>query len=170
MKILLKIFVLTIFTLFACKDKIGSSGDNNSGDWNIFRGNPSLTAYTDVSLPDNPQLLWTFKSDSYTKSSPIVYNQVAYWSDRRGHIFGVNIEGKQVFDYAMETAVEASPMIHDSVLYIGRIDGNLTAISLAKQDTLWNFETFGQISASPNRINFDGKEADIIGSYDNYLY
>jgi outer membrane protein assembly factor BamB len=82
----------------------------------------------------------------------------------------VNIEGQQVFDYAMETAVDATPMVYDSVLYIGRIDGFLYAISLAKQDTLWTFETNGQIIASPNQLNFDDKDAIIIGSYDNYLY
>ena len=162
------LFLLSVF-LFSCQNKT-EKNDANSGDWSIFRGNTSLSGYTNVPLPDNPQLLWTFKSDVYTKSSPVVYNRVAYWSSRRGHIFGIDIEGKQVFDYAMETAVEAIPMIHDSVLYIGRIDGNLFAISLAKQDTLWTFETWGQISASPNRISFDGREAIIFGSYDNYLY
>ena len=116
-------FIL-FFLLTACKNP-SLRDDTNSEDWSIFRGNPSLSGYTNVSLPNNPQLLWTFKSDSYTKSSPVVYNRVVYWSNRRGRIFGVNIEGKQVFDYAMETAVDAIPMIHDSVLYIGRIDGYL---------------------------------------------
>jgi len=95
---------------------------------------------------------------------------VAYWCSKRGHIFGINIEGKQVFDYTMETAVDATPMIYDSILYIGRIDGFLYAISLQKQDTLWSFETWGQITASPNRISFEGKDAIIVGCYDNYLY
>ena len=169
MKILIKsLFLLLLFS--SCNSKTGNSDENNSGDWNIFRGNPSLSGYTNVTLPDSPVLLWTFKSETYTKSSPVVYKKVAYWSNRRGRIFGVNIEGKQVFDYAFETAIDAIPMIYDSVLYIGRIDGNLSAVSLAKQDTLWNFETWGQISASPNRINFEGKDAIIVGSYDNYLY
>ena len=163
------LLLLSLFLLPACKNKTGSN-DNSHENWSIFRGNTSLSGYTNVSLPNNPQLLWSFKSDSYTKSSPVVYNRIAYWSNRRGRIYGVNIEGKQVFDYAMETAVDATPMIYDSVLYIGRIDGNLSAISLAKQDTLWNFETFGQIAASPNRINFEGREAIIIGSYDNFVY
>ena len=172
MKILIKSrfrLLLFIFFLSACNNQSGNN-NNNSDDWSIFRGNTSLDGYAKVSLPDNPALLWSFKSDAYTKSSPVVYKQVAYWSSRRGRIFGVNIEGKQVFDYSFETAVDAIPMIHDSVLYIGRIDGYLSALSLAKQDTLWNFETLGQISASPNRISVDGKEAVIVGSYDNYLY
>jgi outer membrane protein assembly factor BamB len=163
------LLLLSFFLFSACQNKTDRS-DTNSDDWSIFRGNTSLSGYTKVLLPDNPVLLWSFKSDSYTKSSPVVYNGVVYWSNRRGRIFGVNLEGKQVFDYAMETAVDATAMVYDSVLYIGRIDGNLCAISLTKQDTLWTFETWGQIAASPNRIGIDGKKAIIIGSYDNYLY
>jgi len=155
--------------LFSCNNNAGKDNNLNE-DWSIFRGNPALSGYTNISLPDNPVLLWSFKSDSYTKSSPVVYNRVAYWSNRRGRIFGINIEGKQVFDYAMETAVDAIPMIYDSTLYIGRIDGKLCAISLANEDTLWTFETDGQIAASPNRISINGQKAIIIGSYDNYLY
>jgi len=166
LKFIIKSWFILIL-LFACNK---THSDNTPNNWLIFRGNPALSGYTNASLPDKPILLWSFKSDFPTKSSPVVYNQVAYWSNRRGRIFGVNIEGKQVFDYAMETAVDATPMIYDSTLYIGRIDGKLSAISLAKRDTLWNFETFGQISASPNRINFDGREAVIVGSYDNNLY
>ena len=169
MKILQKFWFGLFLLLCACTDKKGSD-ETNSNDWSIFRGNPSLNAYTEASLPDNPVLLWTFQSGAFTKSSPVVYNQTVYWSDRRGRIFGVNIEGKQVFDYAMETAVDASPMVFDTVLYIGRIDGRLGAISLEKQDTLWTFETEGQIAASPNRMNFDGREAVIVGSYDHNLY
>jgi len=168
MKVLIKLcFILLLLT--GCKNKTDSTNINPE-DWTIFRGNPALTAHTNVSLPNNPVLLWSFKSDSYTKSSPIVCNHVVYWSNRRGRIFGINIEGKQVFDYAMETAVDAIPMIYDSILYIGRIDGKLCAISLAKQDTLWTFETDGQIIASPNRMSINDKKAIIIGSYDNYLY
>jgi len=162
------LFLLSLSLLFACKNK--DRDDNNFENWFIFRGNTSLSGYTNASLPDNPVLIWSFKSDSYTKSSPVIYNRVAYWSDRRGRIFGVNIEEKQVFDYTMETAVEATPMIYDSVLYIGRIDGRLFAISLTTRDTLWTFETFGQITASPNLINITGKETIIVGSYDNYVY
>ena len=61
-------------------------------------------------------------------------------------------------------------MVYDSVLYIGRLDGWMSAISLESRDTLWNFETMGQISASPNRVGFEGRKAIVFGSYDNYLY
>jgi len=169
MKILYKSWFILFLLLFSCNSKQEKS-DAGSNDWSIFRGNPSLNAYTKLSLPANPVLLWTFASNSYTKSSPVVYNQVTYWSDRRGRIFGINIEGKQVFDYAPETAVEATPTIDDSVIYIGRMDGIMTAVSLNKKDSIWNYETKGQTSASPNMIKFEGHRALVFGSYDNYLY
>jgi outer membrane protein assembly factor BamB len=165
----LTLLLLPFFLLSSCNGKTNNE-DTTNENWCIFRGNTSLSGYTNISLPDNPILLWSFQSDAYTKSSPVVYNGVAYWSSRRGQIFGIDSDGKQIFNYAMETAVDAILMIYDSVLYIGRIDGILFAISLNTQDTLWTFETFGQIVASPNRVDFDGKKAVIVGSYDNYLY
>ncbi len=161
--------ILTICLMMSCS---GNSGLFVSGerDWMLFRGEPSLSGYTDTELPEKPSLLWAYKGEAMTVSSPIVYDGTTYWSDKRGHIRGVDITGKQVFDYDLQTAVEASPMIYDSTLYIGRIDGFMTAISLAKKDTVWNYETMGQISASPNIMKFAGHTAIVFGSYDNYLY
>ena len=139
-------------------------------DWNLFRGNTSLSGYSDNSLPNNPALLWTFNSEARTNSSPVVANGITYWSDRRGHIRGVNMNGEQVFSHDFQTAVEATPMIHDGILYIGRIDGFMYAVSLSQNSTLWNFETMGQVNASANHINFEGRHAVVFGSYDNYLY
>ncbi|MDR3246664.1 MAG: PQQ-binding-like beta-propeller repeat protein [Prevotellaceae bacterium] len=168
MNILNKLFLLSLSgLLIAC-----SAPDDKSAlqNWPLFRGNASLSGYTDTKLPDKPTLLWTYKSSSRTVSSPIVYSNTTYWCDKRGKIYGINPEGELVFEFNFETAVEATPMIFDSILYIGRIDGFMTAVSLVKKDTVWNFETMGQISASPNSINFEGRQAVVFGSYDNYLY
>ena len=140
------------------------------GNWLFFRGDAAMSGYTNTRLPENPALVWTYKSDLRTSSSPLVYHGTVFWSDRRGRIQGVDNEGNLCFTYTFETAVEATPIIGDSVLYIGRIDGNISALSLATQDTLWNFETWGQISASPNIVDFEGRKALVVGSYDNYLY
>ena len=37
-------------------------------------------------------------------------------------------------------------------------------------DTLWTFETLGQISATPNLVDYKGQKAVVFGSYDNYMY
>lgn len=156
--------------VFSCSNVSLSQQEKNTKNWLLFRGDASLSGYTKVKFPDNPQLLWTFKSESRTASSPVVSDGTTYWCDKRGKIFGVDIDGNQIFEYDLKTAVEASSMIFDSVLYIGRIDGFMSAISLSKKDTVWNFETLGQISASPNSVDFEGEKAIVFGSYDNYLY
>lgn len=164
------LYIGLIFILVSCKDGISFSGQSKSMDWLLFRGDPTLSGSTDISLPKKPTLLWEFKGDKRTVSSPIVKDGTTYWCDRTGLIRGVDLEGKLVFEYNLGTAVEATPMIYDSTLYIGRIDGFMTAISLGKKDTVWNYETYGQVSASPNILNFSDRKAVVFGSYDNFLY
>ena len=161
------------------------SGENLN--WTIFRGDPSLSGHTTVSLPDNPVLLWTFASDSRTRSSPIVYNGVTYWTDRNGRIFGVDINGELVFDLDLNIpftevqsvgsmpirisgGTDATPMIYNSVMYLGILDGFMLAISLDTKEILWKFYTEGNISASANVVEFAGQTALVFGSYDNYFY
>ncbi|MDR1756382.1 MAG: PQQ-binding-like beta-propeller repeat protein [Culturomica sp.] len=164
------LFPLLFFCLLAaCSGRPGAAVSGNL-DWNLFRGEPSLSGYTATRLPEKPVLLWTYKGESRTVSSPIVKNGTTYWCDKRGGIRGVDLKGEAVFAYDLQTAVEATPMIADSMLYIGRVDGFMTAVSLSTRDTAWNYETMGQISASPNRVEFEGRQALVFGSYDNYLH
>ena len=162
--------ICLLLLLSSCVGGFNNSDSSGNMDWKLFRGDSALSGYTDTPLPKNPVLKWTFKAESRTVSSPIVDNGTTYWSDKRGYIRGVSIAGELCFEYDLRTAVEATPMIADSTLFIGRIDGFMTAISLARKDTIWNYETMGQISASPNIMNFSGQEALVFGSYDNFLY
>ena len=161
---------IILLLLLCCGCTTNSTDSSSSGNWLFFRGDAAMSGYTTIRLPDNPTLKWTYKSELRTSSSPLVYHGTVYWSDRRGRIQGVDSQGNLNFTYAFETAVEATPIIEDSVLYIGRIDGYMSALSLATQDTIWNFETWGQISASPNIVDFEGQKTLVVGSYDNFLY
>ncbi|MDR0836015.1 MAG: PQQ-binding-like beta-propeller repeat protein [Tannerella sp.] len=175
MKILIKFHTrlffsgLLLFLILGCNKTSKFSGEEGA-NWTIFRGDPGLSGYSKVKLPENPQLLWTYKSDSRTSSSPVIYDRTVYWVDKRGQVYGIDTNGERIFTYDFATAVEASPMISDSILYIGRIDGFMSALSLTAKDTVWNFETLGQISATPNIGVFKDNETVIFGSYDNNLY
>jgi outer membrane protein assembly factor BamB len=164
------LFIFPFLLLCNCTFSSKSGEETNDRNWPLFRGDAGLSGYTDNKLPAKPVLLWKYTSDARTVSSPVIYDHTAYWCDKRGRIYGVDADGTLCFDYRFETAVEATPMIQDSILYIGRIDGFMSALSLAARDTLWNFETWGQVSASPNIGWFGGKQAVVFGSYDNYLY
>jgi len=164
------LYITLICLLAACNENPNPSTNTGSMDWKLFRGDLGLSGYTETPLPSDPVLKWTFKGETRTVSSPIVDSGTTYWCDKRGRVRGVDINGQLSFDYDLKTAVESTPMIYDSTLYIGRIDGFMTAISLARKDTVWNYETMGQISASPNLLKFAGRKAIVFGSYDNYLY
>ena len=169
-RLFLQALIILIFLCAACDNYSGKTESVEDMSWKLFRGNRRLNGYAGKSLPENPTLLWSYRGGKRTVSSPIVDNGTTYWCDRKGLISGVDINGKLCFSYALNTSVESTPMIHDSILYIGRIDGYLSAISLEKKDTIWNYETLGQISASPNITNFRNQKSIIFGSYDNYFY
>ncbi len=158
------------FLLASCVAVSDFESDFADNDWIIFRGSPLLSGYVDRALPDNPKLHWTFSNDVRTVSSPIIYGGKAYTCDRKGVVRGIDEQGKQFFSHNLNTTVEASFIIRDSVMYIGKIDGKITALSLSTKKILWEYETLGQISASPNIIQHEADELLLIGSYDNSMY
>jgi outer membrane protein assembly factor BamB len=166
----LVLYSLLLTLLASCGIGGDDVGYNTATDWPFYRADASMSGYTPLNLPKSPKLLWTYKDGVRTVSSPIVYEGVTYWVNRRGHVFGIDMAGEKAFDYDMKTTVEATPIIQDGVLYIGRLDGIMEAIDLQKADTLWTFETLGQISAAPNLVDFQGQKAVVFGSYDNFMY
>ena len=160
----------SLLLLASCAVVSDLDSADGPGDWTIFRGSPSLDGYVERSLPANPKLQWTFRNDVRTVSSPIIYGGNAYTCDRKGVIRGIDKDGQKFFEHDLGTTVEASFVIRDSVMYVGRIDGFVTAFDLPTCKTLWEFETLGQISASPNLIEKDGGLQLLVGSYDNNMY
>jgi outer membrane protein assembly factor BamB len=104
---------------------------------------------------------------------------VVYTLNRKGELRGYTLDGDSCFFNNLETTIEASFIAVDSTLYIGRTDGFVTALPLRTilslhideesertSSLLWEFETFGQISGSPN---FVGDQL-LVGSYDGSMY
>lgn len=162
-------FILS-FLVCSCASVTDLDTDTMSDDWNIFRGSIALNGYVDIELSDNPQLQWIFDNDVRTVSSPIVYDGDIYTIDRKGVIRGIDSDGNEFLHHDMKTTVEASFIIRDSILYVGRIDGYVTALSIPSMKKLWEYETLGQISASPNTIESKSGKLLLIGSYDNSMY
>ena len=135
-------------------------------DWTIFRGSPSLCGYTSCALPDAPQLLWSASVHSRTEASPIVYDGWVYTLDRKGRLRRFSTEGDSLLVHDFHATIEASFVVEDSMLYVGRIDGNVNAFSINRQQVVWDFETMGQISGSPNLVG----NRLLVGSYDGCMY
>ena len=159
------VYFLLVCLLTACLGT-GDTGDADGRNWPLFRGNASLCGYSDCKLPDNPQLLWTISAQSRTEASPIVYEGVVYTLSRKGELHGYTLEGDSCWGFDLGTSVEAPFMVVDSMLYVGRLDGFVTALSIRQQKVVWEFETLGQISGSPNRVG----DQLLVGSYDGNMY
>ena len=160
---------LAMATLPCCT--VGGSGDATEGEWPIFRGEGTLTGRSRERIPSDLTLLYSYKGGKRTLSSPVVSDGVAYWCDIGGKISGVDVRsGELAFSSDLSTQVEASALIVDTLLYIGTVEGNLLSISLKDGSLQWSFTTEGQISSSPNLATVQGKDALIIGSYDNFIY
>ncbi len=95
-----------------------------------------------------------------------MYDGKVYTLDRKGRLRRFSPEGDSVLVHDFQTAIEASFVVDDSILYVGRIDGYVNAFSIARQQVVWNFETLGQISGSPNLV---GSQL-LVGSYDGSMY
>ena len=95
--------------------------DGLSRDWTIFRGSPSLCGYAECVIPASPQLLWSRTVQSRTVAAPIVYDGMVYTLDRKGRLRRFSPEGDSVLVHDFKTAIEASFVADDSILYVGRI-------------------------------------------------
>ena len=91
---------------------------------------------------------------------------MVYTLDRKGRLRRFSPEGDSVLVHDFKTAIEASFVADDSILYVGRIDGFVNAFSIARQQVVWHFETLGQISGSPNLVG----DQLLVGSYDGCMY
>lgn len=175
MKHFIYILLLTLLSACAAVREIPNE-DVGSRDWPIFRGSPSLCGYTECALPEQPKLLWSTSTKTRTVASPIVFNNVVYTINRKGELRGYTINGDSCAYLNLNSPVEASFIVSDTILYIGRIDGYISAYSIkqllkprpANQSIkpLWEYETWGQISGSPNLVG----DNLLVGSYDNSMY
>ena len=137
-----------------------------SRDWTIFRGSSSLCGYAECDIPASPRLLWNRTVQSRTVAAPIVYDGWVYTLDRKGRLRRFSPEGDSVLVHDFQTAIEASFVVDDSILYVGRIDGFVNAFSITRQQVVWDYETLGQISGSPNMVG----DQLLVGSYDGCMY
>lgn len=157
--------------LSGCRAVADLEGPEKDGNWTMFRGNPMLNGYVDVSLPEHPALLWEYKHGVRSVASPLVQDGVAYLCDKHGVMIGIDRQGKEAYRHDWKTEVEASWVMRDTLMYVGQIDGRIRALVRTTGKEVWCYATEGQISASPNWLAQEsGRDQVMVGSYDGNLY
>lgn len=162
--------ILLLVTILAGCSGSGTAMQEGGADWTSFRGDGSLSGSVSAALPSQPALLWSTSTGQRTVASPLIKDGIIYTLGRRGLLRAVDAQGKEVFTKDFATFIEATPLLVDTTLFIGTIDGNMLALGIHGREILWDFPTEGQISAPPMETTYGKDKALVFGSYDNNLY
>lgn len=144
-------------------------------EWTNFRGDAQLTGTSGANIPEQPELLWSFKTGDAIKASPVVSDGIIVAGSVDGNVYGITLEGKMKWKINTGNGIESAALIQDGVAYIGNLDGKVFAIELQTGRTLWTYATEGQIMGAPNYWNGNATGSGdggvlVIGSYDYFLH
>lgn len=138
-------------------------------DWPVFHGNPGLTGYSEVELPDQPEVLWTFTLEQKIpfKASAVISGKFVYAGAFDNFLYCLNIDdGKKIWSADLGGSIEGTSCVSDGIVFTGSHDTNIYAHDALTGKELWKVKTGDAIKGGPNYV--DGK--CICGSYDNKLY
>ncbi len=161
---------LVVTAVLAFLFSVFSAGAQEPGCWGIFRGNQRLTGSASASLPEKPELLWTFETKSMIKSSPVVCHDRIVTGVADGAVYCLDTKGRQIWKKTTSNGVEASALIFEKRVYIGNLDGTFYCLDLENGNELWQYKTENQIIGSANWVKTDKHTSVLFGSYDFYLH
>lgn len=141
--------------------------------WPRHRGDAALTGKTDLELGNKLELLWTYSTGEFLKSSVVSEKGVAYIGSDDGLLHAIDLEsGKKKWTYKTEMAIEAPPLLHKNNVIVGSTDGFLYSIEQQSGKLIWKYETMGEIMGAANQAIRPKTKDDVlvVGSYDNFVH
>ena len=142
-------------------------------DWPRHRGDAALTGRAESQLGDKLDLIWTYATGEFLKSSVVIEKGSAYVGSDDGTLHAIELEtGKKKWTFKTEMAIEAPPILHKGQVVVGSTDGFLYAISQDSGKLNWKHETMGEIMGAANQATRPKSKDDVlvVGSYDNFVY
>lgn len=150
-----------------------AEGVATAENWPMFRGNPGLTGLSPAKLPENPKLLWTYKTGGPVLSSAAIVGGRVYVGsdDKMLHCIDA-ADGHKIWTFPTEAEVQSSPLVLDGLVYFGSSDGGLYAVDAQTGKQAWVAKTGDKILGAPNWVEAPQGNAKWIlaGSYDYNLY
>jgi len=93
-------------------------------DWPRHRGDAALTGRSESKLGNKLDLLWTYETGEFLKSSVVVEKSFAYVGSDDGKLHAIDLStGKCKWTFKTEMAVEAPPLLHKGQVIVGSTDG-----------------------------------------------
>jgi len=141
---------------------------NSNKYWSTFQNNPARTGFSDCSMPDELEILWS--SDEYYSiddNSPIIYQDKFYACSTYGDVYCLNaLNGEEIWriNTGEGNWIDATPTIYNENLYVG-VDkdiGNCDIGEFYCYDALTGYELW--------RFTTDDPIEEAIAAYDNKVY
>ena len=125
----MKLFRTISFCLIImlCSSIVILGQENNQ--WEIFRGDPSLSGYTRARIPENPKLLWNYQTEDAITSAPIIADGKIFAGNSEGILFALDMKGNLLWQFETDNTIEAPVLYYDGVIYCGNLSGYLYALN-----------------------------------------
>jgi outer membrane protein assembly factor BamB len=167
-------------------DSTASESYETEGDqWSTYHGGPALTGAIDVTLSEEPELLWRFQADSSVYFAPVKDDEHIFFATNKGGVYALDFEGNEVWSkhYFREPYRDGRPRperfdapiscFGDTVL-VGAIRGLLYAFDTKTGENKWTYDAEGPILGTANFHDPSDAEGDeqvfIIGQGDGALH
>ena len=110
---------------------------------------------------------WSYTTDSYIRSSPVVVNGVIYIASSSGNLYAINLATRVLlWSRNIGFYTDSSPSVANGVVYIGSDDYRLYALNATTGTVLWTFTANLYIETPP----LVASGVVYVGSDDYHLY
>ena len=125
-------------------------------DWPMFSHDPAHTAYTSISGPSTPKVLWTFSDDNNNlEGSPAVVDGKLYVGSANGNVYCINAtNGRQIWlNFKINAEIQSSPAVVNDFMYFCARDGGVYCLDAQTGNLSWKFKTGLGMGTSPTIVN-----------------
>jgi len=160
------LFAILLFMFFP----FSNASSQTSEEWNIFRGDPSLSGYSQAKIRFPLDLKWTYQADDAIVAAPVIGNNTIFVSSIGGFVYAIDFNGNMKWKFEVDNSIEAPALYLNGKVYVGDFSGYLYALDAQTGKQIWIYETENQIMGSPNFFYRKNKLYILVGSYDYFLH
>ena len=127
-----------------------------AADWPVARAEPGCSGSVPTELPADLKPLWKTKVNEAIEATPVTGLGSVVVVDVFGGVYALQLsDGTKRWERQLDTGFQAAAAIsaggdgRDARVYLGDVEGNLSALSLDTGETVWTYATEGMIYGGP---------------------